>query len=181
MLNIASQFINVSLEYIFGETRFSELDNSSPEADAFVADYNNAVRIIAKIQQGMRVPFDISGHKEALKKATDNLRSYVDNQIAAALEKKNKALEARDRKSESDEGYVFVDQLAYETEDRDFIRDQLLNIFFPARDASSAGASFIFFILARHPDVWTKLRSEVLDLEQPLASRYLRQVIDECE
>ena len=159
MLNIASQFINVSLEYIFGETRFSELDNSSPEADAFVADYNNAVRIVAKIQQGLRLPFDISGHKEALKKAIGNLRSYVDNQIAVAFEKKNKVLEARDREPESEEGSVFVDQLAYETKDRDFIRDQL---FFPARDASSAGAIFIFFILARHPDVWTKLRNEVL-------------------
>jgi hypothetical protein len=181
MLNVAFQFIKVSLEYIFGETGFSELGDDSLEAEAFVANYNLAVQIVSKMQNGMKLPFDILGYESALKKATESLWSYVDNQIAIAFEKKNKTRENGDREPDSDDGYIFVDQLAYETEDRDFIRDQLLNLFFPARDASSAGISFIFFILARHPDVWKKLRREVLSLEQPLKCRYLRQVIDECE
>lgn len=86
-----------------------------------------------------------------------------------------------DEKLNSDDGYIFIDQLVYETEDPGFIRDQLLNVFFPARDASSAGASFIFFILARHPDVWKKLRNETLNSKEPLKNRYLLQVIDECK
>ncbi|KUJ18014.1 cytochrome P450 alkane hydroxylase-like protein [Mollisia scopiformis] len=172
-------FINVSLEYIFGETRFSELDDSSPDADQFVADYNNAVKTIAKMRGfGMNMPYDLSANKRALKKAVEKLQPYVDQQIAAALKKKKERM--IDQQSQPNESYVFVEQLVYETEDQGFVRDQLLNIFFPARDASSAGASFIFFILTRHPDVWEKLRTEVLGHEKPMTSRYLSHVINEC-
>jgi cytochrome P450 len=133
------------------------------------------------------MPLTNSIHKRALKKSVEKLQFYVNKQIAAAFKKREADLEARAQGSDSKELFIFIDQLVYETQDRDFIRDQLLNIFFPARDASSAGASFIFFILARHPDVWAKLRSEILSFKHPLSSRnlnsmpYLHNVINECE
>lgn len=128
-----------------------------------------------------------SGYQKALKMSVEKLRFYVDKQIAASFQNIEADFKAREGDLDSMQSHVFVEQLAYETQDRDFIRDQLLNIFFPARDASSAGASFIFFILARRPDVWKKLRDEVSSLEEPLTSRnlnslhYLNSVINECE
>lgn len=42
----------------------------------------------------------------------------------------------------------------------------MLNIFFPARDASGIGISLVMFKLARHPRVWEKIRREVLSADQ---------------
>lgn len=47
---------------------------------------------------------------------------------------------------------------------------------FPARDAASAGWSFIFFYLARFPGVWERLRREVLGVENPLSKSVLRDI-----
>ena len=184
MLNITSQFLNTSLEYIFGETGFSDLDDSSLEGDKFVAEYDNAIDNLLRAKRiGINRALNVSGSKKFVEK----LRFYIDKQIAAALKKMEAAKNAGYQDPGSKESYVFVDQLVYKTQDRDFVRDQLLNIFFQARDAPSAGASFIFFILARHPDVWNKLRSEVSSYEQPLTNRnlnsmrYLNNVINECK
>ena len=50
------------------------------------------------------------------------------------------------------------------TENRDEIRNQLLNVFLPAHDAIAVALTNVFFNLARHPVVWSELRKEVLDL-----------------
>ncbi|KAL9624755.1 MAG: hypothetical protein Q9160_001109 [Pyrenula sp. 1 TL-2023] len=61
--------------------------------------------------------------------------------------------------------YIIVDQLIKSNTPKDEIRNQLLNIFLPARDAACIALSGVLFHLARHPDVWNKLRAEVLTLE----------------
>lgn len=53
------------------------------------------------------------------------------------------------------------------TQDRVFLRDQLLNVFLGAKDTATIGISDIFFHLARHPDVWRKLRAEVMASTAP--------------
>ncbi|KAL2043608.1 hypothetical protein N7G274_003915 [Stereocaulon virgatum] len=63
-----------------------------------------------------------------------------------------------------------------DTQDRKFLRDQLLNVFLPARDASSTGLSGLFFHLARNPRVWTKLRSEAPKIDQPLTFDVLKSM-----
>ena len=56
------------------------------------------------------------------------------------------------------------------------IRDQLLGIFFPARDTSAITLSNIFWFLARHRQVWQRLRNEVLAIDQPLTFEYLKSL-----
>lgn len=67
-------------------------------------------------------------------------------------------------------------ELVKDTQDRRFLRDQLLNVFLPARDSSAIGLSDLFFNLARHPEVWRKLRSEVLKINQPLTFDLLKSM-----
>ncbi len=70
--------------------------------------------------------------------------------------------------------------------ERSEIRDQVLGVFFPARDTTAIAVGNVFFYLARDPRVWTKLRAEVLTIDQPLtfeylkSLKYLRHVINEC-
>lgn len=79
-----------------------------------------------------------------------------------------------------------VGELVKETQDRDSLRHQIMNLFFPARDSTAIGVSNVFFQLARHPRVWDKLREEVvntapgaLSIELLNSMKYLRNVIDE--
>jgi cytochrome P450 len=72
---------------------------------------------------------------------------------------------------------VMLKELVRETEDKTFIRNELMNVFFPARDTTAAMTGDMLFLLARHPDVWKKLRAEVLALgEQDLTFKLLKSM-----
>lgn len=83
--------------------------------------------------------------------------------------------------------FSMLHELVKDTQDRRFLRDQLLNIFLPARDSSAIGLSDLFSNLARHPKVWRKLRSEVSQIDQPLtfdllkSLKYLQCVLKESK
>jgi cytochrome P450 len=51
--------------------------------------------------------------------------------------------------------------MAQETQDPLALRNQILNIFFPARDTSAIAISNVIFMLARHPKYWASLQAEV--------------------
>lgn len=59
---------------------------------------------------------------------------------------------------------AFLDHLISESgsKDRVYLRNQILNVFMPARDSVAVMTSHVFFHLARHPEVYGKLRAEVL-------------------
>ncbi|KAL4891415.1 cytochrome P450 [Aspergillus ambiguus] len=61
--------------------------------------------------------------------------------------------------------YLFLQGLAKQTGDRDRIRDELMNILLAGRDTTASLLSNMFFMLARHPEIWNKLREEVATLE----------------
>jgi cytochrome P450 len=74
--------------------------------------------------------------------------------------------------------YVIVDELVQfqPVPSREEIRNQLLNIFLPARDTAAISLSACLFHLARHPDVWNKLRAEVLSIEGPVTYNVLQSL-----
>ena len=81
--------------------------------------------------------------------------------------------------------YIILDELVATMQDRAEIRNQVLNIFLPARDAIALGLSGVCFLLARHPQVWRKLRVEVLSIEGPItytilkSLKYMNHVLNE--
>ncbi|KAF7894036.1 hypothetical protein EAF00_007550 [Botryotinia globosa] len=60
--------------------------------------------------------------------------------------------------------YVYLDQLIKKTKNKMELGNQMLNLFFPARDSTSSATGFTFFHLARHPDVCIKLREVVISI-----------------
>ena len=60
---------------------------------------------------------------------------------------------------------ILLDDLVEAGIPRVEIRDQVLGVLFPARDATALGISNVFFFLARHPEVLQKLRSEILPID----------------
>lgn len=64
---------------------------------------------------------------------------------------------------ESSGGKVnFTDSLSLFTNDRVVLRDQLVSTLLAGRDTTACTLSWLFYELAYHPDVYSKLREEVL-------------------
>ncbi|KAL2845532.1 cytochrome P450 [Aspergillus pseudodeflectus] len=59
--------------------------------------------------------------------------------------------------------YSFLRTLAQQTGgDRTQIRDELMNVLLAGRDTTASLLSNLFFVLARHPRIWAKLRQEIM-------------------
>ncbi|KAF7885725.1 uncharacterized protein EAF02_004234 [Botrytis sinoallii] len=77
--------------------------------------------------------------------------------------------------------YVYLDELVEKTKDKTELRNQMLNLFLPARDSTSSATGFIYFHLAFHPDVWIKLREEGVGLRLLApAGLSIRTCVEDC-
>jgi len=80
----------------------------------------------------------------------------IDRYVDMALHPEKRAKKAPEGK------YVFLDAIAAETKDPKHLRDQTLNILLAGRDTTAGLLGFTFWLLARHPHVYQKLREEIL-------------------
>ncbi|KAI5963462.1 uncharacterized protein KGF55_002342 [Candida pseudojiufengensis] len=72
-----------------------------------------------------------------------------------------KALSLTPEELDQQEGYTFLYELAKQTRDPKVLQDQLLNILVAGRDTTAGLLSFVFFELARNPEVYAKLKEEL--------------------
>lgn len=87
------------------------------------------------------------------------------------------------------EKYVFLHELAKATKDKRRLRDELLNVLLAGRDTTASLLSNLWFVLAKKPDVFAKLRSEVQETlhgelptyEQLKNMKYLKYCLNECK
>ncbi|KAB5583416.1 cytochrome P450 [Coniochaeta sp. 2T2.1] len=85
------------------------------------------------------------------------------------------------------ETYVLLQALVEDVKDPVQIRDELINILIAGRDTTASLISNVFFVLARRPDVWRKLKEEVRRqfggrlprFEEIPQCRYVRWTINE--
>lgn len=66
-------------------------------------------------------------------------------------------------KTKSESGYTFLHALAGFTRDRKVLRDQLVAVLLAGRDTTASTLSWTFYELARHPEVFQKLRAEIIE------------------
>jgi cytochrome P450 len=91
-----------------------------------------------------------------MKVINDFLNPYIDQVLRispAELEGKTKDLDS----------YNFLHALAGFTRDRQMLRDQLIAILLAGRDTTASTLSWTFYELARHPEVFKKLREEIVN------------------
>lgn len=73
-----------------------------------------------------------------------------------------KTLESPDVKDAASDQYVFIRELAKDTQDPKAIRDQAFNILLAGRDTTASLLSFTTFYLAKFPELFNELRDVVL-------------------
>ena len=93
----------------------------------------------------------------------------------------NKALNATPEELEKNSGYVFLYELVKQTRDPQVLRDQALNILLAGRDTTAGLLSFAMFELARNPQIWQKLREEVIEKYADEVTEIAFETLKQCE
>lgn len=118
-------------------------------------------------------------HTRESSQAYEEVYQVVDSFIARAIQRNASGKHDGARQT------ILVDEMLKETDDRLYLRYQLLHVFVGARDTPAVAVSDVFFQLARLPEVWGKLRAEVLAIREPLSfelfksMKYLQNVLRE--
>ena len=115
----------------------------------------------------------------------DFINTFVDKYVRQGLDYR-RILDSEKGDPRAKDRYVFLYELVKQTTDPLRIRSELLNILLAGRDTTASLLAGVFFVLARRPDVWSKLRAEVGTLggqkpsfEQIKDLKYLRMVLNE--
>jgi cytochrome P450 len=166
--------LDASSEMLFGES-LDMLGNPTPENEAWLRAMNYGQMTLGKRMQLPQWNFFTRDTK--FWASCKAVHSFVETRIDAITQA------VKDETSH----YVLARELLRETADRTTVRNELLNVFLPAHEATGVALTNIFFNVARHPEVWNKLRAETLALppdqsisfESLKGMRYLQAVINE--
>jgi cytochrome P450 len=99
----------------------------------------------------------------AFRSANKICHQFIDHYVELALKGNVNDPEKEDRAGGSKkEKYVFLNALAAQTRDPIELRSQLLNILLAGRDTTASFLGWLFYLLARHPSVFHRLRASII-------------------
>jgi cytochrome P450 len=172
-------------EFLFGHSAGSlEIGASHERGIKFAQAFTDSTEKTGKMARlgkfgGM---FKDKEYIEDVKFVHEYVQEYV--QKAVNLHKTGKQEKFGEGKSK----YVFLEELAQTGYNEKKIQDELLNILLAGRDTTASLLSYLFYTLARQPEIFNKLRSEVMELgdkrptfEQIKSCKYLQWVLNEGE
>ncbi|KAL6721777.1 hypothetical protein ACLMJK_000882 [Lecanora helva] len=118
-----------------------------------------------------------------LKREHKVVHDFVDGLIKKALHKQPTY---ESSKLTNPTHYIFLHELLTRTSSVPTVRSELLNILLAGRDTTASLLSNVWFQLARSPSIWTRLQSEVAELngsnptyEDLKEMKYLRAILNE--
>ncbi|CAG8977832.1 hypothetical protein HYALB_00008998 [Hymenoscyphus albidus] len=180
-------FLDSSTEFIFGRSANALKTDSQAEgsvAERLPVAFDDALSGMRKRFMLPRVVLWIMPRDRKWLEKCAEVHAIIDGFIEEEMELQKREKVASE--SSTPYRYVLLRELVKITDDKLFIRNELLNIFFPARDTAGVLTGNVIFLLARHPHVWKKLRTEVLEIGQKSLSfellksmKYLHAVINE--
>jgi len=149
--------IDSATEFLFGKgvgsLRTQTTGEVSNEA-AFAEAFNTAQKAVA-----MRARVGLMKYFYSDKKGEEAIRfchAYVDQFVDEAVQYREKLNVEKEK-----EKYVFLQELAKETRDKRQLRDELLNVLLAGRDTTASLLSNMWFMIAKRPEIFAKLRREV--------------------
>lgn len=172
--------------FLFGQST-NILSNPSKESQEFSDAFEYTLKDVAfQIRLGPLRRFQWSRKKAT--RAYQQCRSYVDNYVEQAIGIRDASLHGKTTLRDLDRGHdSLLKQLAISAASKEKIRDELLSVLIASRDTTSNMLGNLFFVLARRPDIWAKLRHEVDRLgpglpeyEQLRGLKYAKFCINEC-
>ncbi|KAL3439644.1 cytochrome P450 [Aspergillus tetrazonus] len=151
--------IDSATEFLFGESAGSQAEalrnGGTLPLNHFSGDFDLGQWYVAQRSRFEKFYWLVDNRES--RAVVKRVHEYVDRFVHAALT----TAEDRIEKSQSS-SYVFLEALAASTKDPIELRSQLLNILLAGRDTTASLLSWSLLMLARHPKVFTKLRSVIL-------------------
>jgi cytochrome P450 len=98
-------------------------------------------------------------YPQEFKDALNGLNDFIEPFVLTAIAQSQDDIEDKER---SGENVNFTDSLSQFTKDRKMLRDQLVSTLLAGRDTTACCLSWLFYELSYHPEVYAKLREEVL-------------------
>ena len=138
--------------------------NSKPERfTEAVRETNRGMEI--RLRTGRLLPLMPRDH--AFEAAREVLHEYGDAFVRRAVEYRKKWEQGETEKSEKGEDrYVFLRELAKESEDPSDLRDNLLGMLLVGSESTATMLTSALSVLSNRQDLWAKMRSEVLDMRE---------------
>lgn len=155
--------MDTATDFLLGRSTHTLDPNRSSEREAnFVRDYVTCcVEAVRRMRLSPLRPLWMDRQVEAARKRA---WAYVDGFVDDAVRvRESGKLPAANEDGDEDFSveYNFLREVALDNGDREFLRDQILNVLLASRDTTAGLMSSLFFVLARRPDIYKKLREEV--------------------
>lgn len=174
-----SYTIDSATEFLFGQSAGTL--KAAEAKHGFADAFHHAQDAI--ITRGLLGPFSMFYHSrktdECNRICRDFAQKFVDEAFAAVAAEKTHDKSAK---------YVFAHELASRTTDKTRVLDELMNVLLAGRDTTASMLSNLFFMLAKKPEIWDKLRREVAVLEgrpptyeELRGLEYVQCCLNECE
>ncbi|KAL8840806.1 MAG: hypothetical protein Q9176_003653 [Flavoplaca citrina] len=192
ILDDRGTYLGTSTEFLFGES-FGALSNfSSEDSQAFTSAFDNAM-----FGSGFQIalgPFKFLYQNAKWREVCKTTHLFADKYVQKALKCRQSVISdsSFDRKTDQDESksgsnsQPLLYHLALQTSNSLTLRNEILQAFMAAQGTTAALLSNVFFLLARNPSVWAKLREEVLalgneepDFDRLLHMKYLQNILKE--
>ena len=198
-VDLSTLFFRLTLdsacEFLFGESVDSQLaalpefegmeskiKDSSVDEKNFAAAFDRSQAWLARRARFMSKYW--LSDSLAARRDCANTHKFVDYFVRRALAHQTKGEKDVEHGS-SKPKYVFLEALAEQTRDPKELRDQLLNILLAGRDTTASLLGWTFWLLARHDDVFQKLRTAIIDSFGPYdpndASRLTYVSLKNCQ
>ena len=180
-LDLSPLFYNLSLdvstEFLFGQSVHSQRpatraslalsgDKRAPDLSSFGHHLDEAKHTIDR--RGALAKFGwllrdnaFPGHCKAVQEFVD---CFVSQRLSMTKRSGDdeKDIETPTTTGNSKAKFVLLDELAKETQNPTELRNELLNVLHASRDTTAALLGWIFYFLARHPFIFTHLRSQIV-------------------
>jgi cytochrome P450 len=181
--------IDSATEFLFGQSTGSLNATlkgiTTTSANDFAKAFNEAQHSVA--QRSRLGPLKRLYRDKAGDDSIRICQEFVDQFVDEAVQYREK-LDAGFHDSK-EEKYVFLHELAKATTDKRRLRDELLNVLLAGRDTTASLLSNMWFMLAKHPQVFAKLKKEVdetlngdLPTYETLRNmKYLKYCMNECK
>lgn len=175
-VDLAPLFFNLTLdsatEFLFGESVRSQLvlgtdDRKEPAQDgkldwsSFGKSFDRANTVVA--YRGRLFDFYFLYCPRYFGEDCAAIRRFADHYVNVALNGELESSTKSGQPVENHSHYVFLRELAKETRDPNELRSQVLNVLLAGRDTTAGLLGWTFYLLARHPEVHSKLRAVIIE------------------
>jgi cytochrome P450 len=169
--------MDIATEFMMGHST-GMVSYRNDKARQFIEDYMLcSTEAVRKMRLG---PLSFLRYNLNAHRAKSRVFAFVDNYVEETLQRTTQDIPYPE--------HNFTQQLAGAMHDKVALRDQVLHLLLASRDTTASLLSNLFFMLARKPCVYGKLRQSVLavigdanpTIEQLKEINYLRWCVNEC-